>query len=210
VYDQGGVAYALVEQAHAIFSRDVTFVSAHALEPLDVETSKMTNKTASAQLESFIAKYTPELAAQVRAILPKMRARLPGALELVYDNYNALAIGFGPTESSRDCIFSIAVYPRWASLFFFPGIGLPDPHKKLQGNGNQARHIVLTTPEILDDPAVKALMKEALKRASPPLDSAQKHRIVIKSISPKQRPRRPVSAVAKPAAKPRRKSKRRS
>jgi hypothetical protein len=169
----------------------------------------MSNKTAKAQLDGFIAKFTPEIAAQVHEILPKMRERLPGSLELVYDNYNALAIGFGPTESSRDCIFSIAVFPRWASLFFFPGVGLPDPHKRLQGNGNQTRHIVLTTPDTLDEPAVKALMKEALKRASTPLDPKQKRRMVIKSISPKQRPRRPKELTTKrtkPAPRARRRS----
>jgi hypothetical protein len=34
-----------------------------------------------------------------------MRGYLPGAIELVYDNYNALAIGFGPSEKSSDAIF---------------------------------------------------------------------------------------------------------
>jgi hypothetical protein len=41
--------------------------------------------------------------------LAKMRARLPGAVELVYDNYNALAIGFGPTERTSEAVFSIEV-----------------------------------------------------------------------------------------------------
>jgi hypothetical protein len=36
------------------------------------------------------------------------------------------------------------------------------------------------------------LMKSALERAAKPLDSAAPNRIVIKSISVKQRPRRPA------------------
>ena len=47
-----------------------------------------------------------------------MRARLPGATELVYDTYNALAIGFGPSEKASDAIFSIVLYPRYVTLFF--------------------------------------------------------------------------------------------
>lgn len=120
-----------------------------------------------------------------------MRKRLPGAIELVYDNYNALAIGFGPTERVSDVIFSIAAFPRWVSLFFFHGVGLPDPEKLLRGSGNQARHIVLEESAVLDIPAVKALMTAALRRAIKPLDPTQRHRIVIKSVSEKQRPRRP-------------------
>ncbi len=50
------------------------------------------------QLAGFIAKYTPEVQSVATAALAKMRARLPGAVELVYDNYNALAIALGPTE----------------------------------------------------------------------------------------------------------------
>ncbi len=144
------------------------------------------------QLAAFITKYAPEIAEQVHAVLQIMRSRLPGALELVYDNYNALAIGFGPTERVSEVIFSVAVYPRWVSLFFFQGYGLLDPEKRLKGSGKMARHIVLEDPEALNSPAIRSLMEQALKQAIKPLDPTQSHRIVIKSISAKQRPRRPA------------------
>jgi hypothetical protein len=144
------------------------------------------------QLADFIAKYTPEIGALAHAALAKMRARLPGAIELVYDNYNALAIGFGPTERTSDAIFSIALYPRWVSLFFFPGVDLPDPENLLKGNGKITRHIVLKDASDLDTPAIKTLMAHALERADNPLDGGAPGKIVIKSISAKQRPRRPA------------------
>lgn len=145
-----------------------------------------------AELEGFMRKYSPAMAGQIREVLARMRARLPGAVELVYDNYNALAIGFGSGERMSDVIFSIACYPRWVSLFFFPGVGLDDPKKLLKGSGKQTRHIVLTSPAMLDDLAVMALMKQALKKAGDPINRKQPNRIVIKSISAKQRPRRPA------------------
>jgi hypothetical protein len=132
-----------------------------------------------------------------------MRARLPGAIELVYDNYNALAIAFGPTERTSDAIFSIAVYPRWVSLFFVQGATLPDPEDVLRGGGASMRHIVLEDAAALDAPAVRALMARALERARTPVDKAQPSRIVIKSVSAKQRPRRPVPARPAPAVRPR-------
>jgi hypothetical protein len=152
----------------------------------------MSDKAPEEQLAGFIARYTPEIGALARATLAKMRARLPGAIELVYDNYNALAIGFGPTERASDAIFSIALFPRWVSLFFLRGADLPDPHKLLKGSGKVARHIVLESAADLDTPAVNALMKRALERSAKPLDSANRGRIIIKSISAKQRPRRPT------------------
>jgi len=152
----------------------------------------MKDKAPEEQLAGFIAKYTPEIGALAHAALAKMRARLPGAIELVYDNYNALAIGFSPTERASDVIFSIALYPRWVSLFFFPGVDLPDPEMLLKGSGKVTRHIVLKDAADLDKPAIKALMKHALERSAKPLDKTGPGRIVIKSISAKQRPRRPA------------------
>ena len=127
-----------------------------------------------------------------RAILARMRQRYPTALELVYDNYNALAIGFGPTERTSEAIFSIAVYPQWVSLFFLQANrGLPDPENRLRGDGNVVRYIRLAEAEVLDESAVKALMLEAESRAVVPFDPKGTRRLIIKSISAKQRPRRP-------------------
>ena len=150
----------------------------------------MDEVSAEEQLAGFLSKYAPEIAARARTILAKMRAQLPGAVELVYDNYNALAIGFGPTERTSDVVFSIAVFPRWVSLFFMHGTRLPDPQHILTGKGKTARHIVLHTPDAFDAPAVQTLMAHALKRASKPFDPTRGNRIVIKSISARQRPRR--------------------
>jgi hypothetical protein len=147
---------------------------------------------AEAQLAGFIAKYLPEIGAQAEAARSAMRKRYPTALELVYDNYNALAIGYAPSEKTSDAIFSIAVYPKWVSLFFLQAKGLRDPHKLLKGSGSVAKHIVLSEPAMLNDAAVKELMQEAVVRARVPFDTAGKHQLITKSISAKQRPRRPA------------------
>jgi Domain of unknown function (DU1801) len=160
-----------------------------------------TAKTPELQLASFLAKFTPEVAAQAEAILNGMRRRYAFALELVYDNYNALAIGFGPTERASEAIFSIAVFPRWVNLFFLQGKGLPDPHGLLQGEGNQVRHIRLASPAMLDEPEVRELMEEAEARAAVPFDRKAQRRLVIRSVSAKQRPRRPAESGKAPASK---------
>lgn len=153
--------------------------------------------TPEIQLDGFIAKYSEEIAALAETILAKMRKLYPTALELVYDNYNALAIGFGPTERTSEAIFSIALFPRWVSLFFLQAKGLPDPRNLLQGSGNVAKHIVLPSDAALDEPAIRELMQEATARAAVPFDPGGRHRIIIKSISAKQRPRRPAEAPVK-------------
>jgi hypothetical protein len=147
---------------------------------------------AQIQLDGFLDKYTPAIATLARACLAKMRARLPGAVQLVYDNYNALAIGFGPSERASEAVFSIALYPRWVTLFFLQGAGLPDPKHLLKGSGKVVRHIVLASAADLDQPAIQDLMAKALRRAEAGMDPSAPGRLVIRSISAKQRPRRPV------------------
>ena len=147
--------------------------------------------TGKEQLEAFISRYTPEVAACARRALATMRRRLPGAVELVYDNYNALVIGFGPSERASEAIFSVALYPRWVNLFFLQGATLPDPDRRLRGKGKFVRNIVLRDASELDEPEVRKLIDQAVRRASNPIDGRCRRRLVIRSISAKQRPRRP-------------------
>ena len=147
---------------------------------------------AAAQLNSFIGKFTPEVAVLTRELLAKTKARLPGAIIMVYDNYNALAIGFGPTDRAGQAVLSLAVMPRWVTLCFLYGVGLPDPHGLLKGSGNRVRHVRLHTAEAFDDPRIQALIAAALDRGEPPIDPNGTGQLIIKSISAKQRPRRPA------------------
>jgi hypothetical protein len=145
------------------------------------------------QLDSFLAKYSPGIASLARGALTTMRKRLPGSLEMVYDNYYALVIGFVPNERPSDAIFSIALYPDHVTLCFLQGAGIPDPRDRLLGSGNVVRHIRVESAATLDDPEIVALMNAALHRAKVPLDPGQRRRLIIKAISAKQRPRRPAA-----------------
>lgn len=116
-------------------------------------------------LEKAIDRYAPEVAATARAGLKKMRARFPGARQLVFERRQALPIGFAPAERGNP-VFSIVLYPRWVRFFFLEGIALDDPDGRLEGTGNQVRSVRLDEgAAILDDPYIRRLMQQALKVA---------------------------------------------
>ena len=144
----------------------------------------------AAQLTSFIAKFTPAMAKQIRACRSAMRKILPTANELIYDNYNFFVIGFGPTERPYDCILSLASNSKGVGLCFLYGAKLPDPHKLLQGSGNQTRFVRLDGAASLRKPAIRALIMAAKSRSRAPFPKSGGHKLIIRSISPKQRPRR--------------------
>src|SRR3984957_5274785 len=154
-------------------------------------------ESAEKQLERFLDAFAPEVADLARTTLVKLRKRLPHAKELVYDNYNALAIGFAPSERASEGIFSIAIYPMHINFFFLQGAKLPDPDGLLQGEGSVVRHIRLEDEKTLDRGDVKAMMATAMKMAEVPFDKKTEYKLVIKSVSAKQRPRRSPVAMKK-------------
>lgn len=148
--------------------------------------------TPQQQLDGFLDRFTPEIAAQARRVLAALRARLPGAVQLVYDNYNALAIGFAPVDKTSTGVLSVAVYPRNVMLYFLTGASLEDPHGLLKGSGSRGRNIPHADTETFGDPRVQALIDTAIDRAEPPFAPEGPGRLIVKSVSEKQRPRRPA------------------
>jgi hypothetical protein len=146
------------------------------------------------QLRSFIEKFDPQHQAVIHAARKKLRKRFPTATELVYDNYNFFVIGFGPNDRPSDCIVTIAAAANGVGLCFVRGASLPDPDKVLLGSGKQTRFVRLPSADVLDQPAIQALLSVAAKRAQALLPTTGRGKLVIRSVSPKQRPRKPRKA----------------
>jgi hypothetical protein len=153
----------------------------------------MAGPSAQEQLDGFIAKYSPAMQKQAKAAIRQMRARLPGAVEMVYDNYQWLVVGYGPNDRASEALFSLAMNPGgWVTLCFLRnGPRIPDPKKMLRGSGTRVRNVRLVDGIGIDTPAVKALMRECERLAGDPIPKEAPRVTIIKSVSRKQRPRRP-------------------
>ena len=81
----------------------------------------------STEIAKFVAKYTPSMVGQINEARRKLRALVPRGTEFVYDNYNALVFGFGPTERPSEAVLSLAAMPQWVTLCFLFGTKLNDP-----------------------------------------------------------------------------------
>src|SRR3984885_14397174 len=146
--------------------------------------------TAEQQLAGFIKKFDSKNSALIRSVRKVLRKRLPTANELVYDNYNFFAIGYCSTERPSDCILSIAAGANGVGLSFYHGATLPDPHRLLLGSGNQSRFIRIESAATLARPEIEELIAAVIAQAERPLPGSGRGKLVIRSISKKQRPRR--------------------
>jgi hypothetical protein len=146
---------------------------------------------AESRLTSFVDKFAPENQRVIRAVRKALRQRFKGAYELAYDNYNFFVIGYSPTERPSDAIVSMAAASNGVGLCFIHGAKLADPHRLLSGSGKQTRFIHLDSADVLERPEVEALIAAAIARSAVPLPTDGRGKLVIRSVSAKQRPRRP-------------------
>jgi hypothetical protein len=148
------------------------------------------------QIEEFVAKYSPDVAAQLREARARLRAFFSHGFELVFDNYNALVFGISPTARSQDAFISVAGYPRWVTLFFLHGAQLHDPKALLEGDGKQVRSIRLKTPQDINQADVEAIIVQAIRPHQSALHAAPRLTTTIKMVVAKQRSRRPAAKAA--------------
>jgi hypothetical protein len=87
----------------------------------------------------------------------------PEANELIYDNYNAVAFGWSPTDRVGDTFCSIAVGRSSYNVHFgfYWGSKIADPERILLGEGNQYRYILVKKKDDFPGAYIKKLVKEA-------------------------------------------------
>ena len=85
----------------------------------------------------------------------------PDCNELIYDNYNALALGWSLTDKLTHTFCSIAVFAKYIHFGFYWGSEIADPEKRLSGNGKQYRYMIVADKKALPKTYIRKLMKEA-------------------------------------------------
>lgn len=112
--------------------------------------------------------------------------------ELIYDNYNAVAVGWSPTEKVGHTFCSIAIGRTSNNIHFgfYWGAELGDPKKILLGEGNQYRYILVSEWEEFPKEYILKLSNEAyLNSLKKVKDQNQivNGTTIVKSISAKKR-----------------------
>jgi Domain of unknown function (DU1801) len=116
----------------------------------------------------------------------------PNSNELIYDNYNAVAFGWSPTDKVGDVFCNVAVGRSTKNVLFgfYWGSKITDPDKILLGKGNQFRYIIVKSKTDFPKTYIKKLMKEAYAYSLGKMKTPKqelKGTTITKSVSAKKR-----------------------
>lgn len=103
--------------------------------------------------------YVRSLKAPVAAIAGELRAMVR---KTAPDLEEKIKYSFPHYDLGGTVVYIMAASEH-VDLGFYDGVDLKDPKKLLEGTGKRLRHVKIRTPGDVRNPALKALLKEAVK-----------------------------------------------
>ncbi|HEX2091432.1 MAG TPA: DUF1801 domain-containing protein [Longimicrobiaceae bacterium] len=121
-------------------------------------------------VDDLLNTYSPEVRDLALRTCELIRRILPGASEKVHLGWKSIQFGTGP--GMKQTVFGVMPLRERVNIFL-AGADLPDPTGLLEGTGKAGRHVKVTRPEILDDPALYALLRAAVEAHGTPKEERQ-------------------------------------
>ena len=150
------------------------------------------SKDQTEDLLKFLEPFSSDISETVLWLRDFVWNLYPQTNELIYDNYNALAFGWSPTEKVGHTFCSIAIGRTSKNIHFgfYWGAEINDPGKILLGQGNQYRYILVDNIKSFPMTYIEKLIAEAYENSlSKVKDKAHLRNglTITKSISEKKR-----------------------
>lgn len=114
------------------------------------------------QLLEFLKPYDvsiQELAIELRNYITDL---VPEANELIWDNYNAVALAYSKSEKLKDAFCHIAVYAGHVNFGFNRGVELTKHTVQLKGKGKLIRHISVKDIQAFPKSDIESMIWEAV------------------------------------------------
>ncbi len=116
----------------------------------------------NAQLSEFLYPYDSSIQHLTFALKDFVTSLVPEANELIWDNYNAVAIAYSKSEILKDAFCHIAVYSKHVNFGFNRGAELSNSKINLEGKGKLIRHIKVKDFDLFPKKEISLLVLEAL------------------------------------------------
>jgi hypothetical protein len=103
----------------------------------------------------------PELRRVCESLRKIIASLHKGAIEVVWPRQKIASFGVGPKKMTEHYAY-IAVLGSHVNLGFYHGASLSDPARLLEGTGKKLRHVKVSTVSDSKNPAITALLREAI------------------------------------------------
>ena len=143
------------------------------------------------QLSEFLAPYDSNIKALTFELRNFITNTIPEANELIWDNYNAVALAYSKSQKLKDAFCHISIYPNYVNFGFNRGVELSNKLVKLEGKGKLIRHLKVTNINGFPRDEIRKMIFEAVgisEVINPTLIEKETKGIsIVKSISEKKR-----------------------
>jgi hypothetical protein len=141
-------------------------------------------------LKKFLEPYDDEIQKLTLELRDFITDLVPQANELIWDNYNAVAMAYSKSEKLKDAFCHIAVYSKHINFGFNRGAELTSTNLKLEGKGKLIRHISVKHIKSFPKKEIKNLISEAVgvseERNNDLADKNLPSKSIVMSISEKK------------------------
>lgn len=150
------------------------------------------------QLQSFLEPYDngiTDLTLQLRQFILREVTKVN---ELIWDNYNAVAIAYSKSQKLKDAFCHLSVYTHHVNFGFNRGVELTNRGLQLEGKGKLIRHLSVYNFDDFPQTLIRTMLHEAVcisEHLNPELKNVTSAaQSIVKSISKnKRRPNLPQS-----------------
>ena len=125
------------------------------------------------EIVANVSPHVRQLAEQARSLI---QAVYPAVVEVPWPKQRVIGYGVGPKKMSEHFCY-LSVSKNHINIGFMYGAELPDPKGLLDGEGKLLRHVRITQPEQLSNPALRQLIKVASVHRMPAKPSGSRKEV---------------------------------
>lgn len=114
------------------------------------------------ELRKFLLPYDKSIQDLLFELRKFILNTIPDTNELIWDNYNAVAIAYSKSEKLKDAFCHVAVYAKHVNFGFNRGAELSKRGLQLQGKGKLIRHLKVETMDTFPKEEIKKMIYEAV------------------------------------------------
>src|SRR5437899_4297627 len=116
------------------------------------------------ELLEFLHRYDPPIQSLGLGLRTVVLEELAPCHEYIFAMTSKVVLLYGSSERVlADCVCSIALFRRHATLMFHRGVDLEDTYGMLRGTGKVMRHLRFQQLSELDRPELRAYLRQARK-----------------------------------------------